>query len=302
MSDPLVDRYGRWALITGASSGIGASFADAMARRGFSLILVARRGDRLREAAIRLAAANGVEALAAEVDLTEPDAIDRVADVVGHREIGVLVNNAGFGFNGNFLSAPADNYDRMITLNCIAPVHLTHRLLPGMLRRKRGAIVMVSSTAAYQPVPYLSVYAATKAFDLMLGEGLYAELRGSGVDVMTVSPGLTRTEFASRARMGTGEPRGADPAAVAEAALARLGRRMSFIHGFANKLGPLSARLFPRGLVARATASAMPRVLFKKRRSEFTDDLDRLARGAGDPSADRRDRHDAPDSQPSETP
>ena len=273
MSDPLLVRYGGWALVTGASSGLGVSFARSLAQRGFPLILTARREPRLRDLARRVAAEHGVETCVVPLDLATPGAAASLLEATGDREVGFLVNNAGFGYNGNFTHNDADRYERMILLNCAAPTRLSQLFLPAMIRRKRGAVLWVSSTAAFQSVPYLSVYAATKAFDLMLGEGLFGELKGTGVEVLVVCPGITRTEFAMHARMKE-TTRGADPEDVVERALRRLGRSMTYVHGLHNKAGAFSTRLFPRKVLNRILAGVLPPILFRKNRKAFRRDLE----------------------------
>jgi len=292
MPDPLLTRYGGWALITGASAGLGACFAEALARRGFPLVLTARREERLRTLAARLEKEHGVETQVVVLDLAEPAAADALHAAVGEREIGVLVNNAGFGFNGNFIDRDLGYYDRMVQLNCATPVRLTQRILPGMIRRERGAILMLASTAAFQPVPYLSVYAATKAFDLVFGEGLAGELLGTGIDVLNVCPGVTQTEFAQVARLEKSR-HGADPMDVVESSLERLGRRLTFVHGLANRTRSLAVRLFPRAVLVRIGARIMPKLLFGKSAAHYRKKLMRQVRQNGDDSG-RNERDGAP--------
>lgn len=179
------------ALVTGASAGIGKAIATQLAGEGYDLILVARRQERLQELADTLQGNHRVES----VDLTDKDArkalIERIADI----EIEILVNNAGFGSNGPFAENDADGEVRQVELNVTALVDLSRRLLPGMLARKKGHILNIASTAAFQPGPYMSIYYATKAFVLNFTQGLAYELRGSGVTVTAHCPGATASEF-----------------------------------------------------------------------------------------------------------
>jgi uncharacterized protein len=253
-------RYGPWALVTGASSGLGAAYAGALARRGLSVALVARREERLLALAERLRETHGVEALAVAEDLALPGAAERVALAVGPREVGLLVNNAGFGFSGRFTDGDAERDARMVLVNCVAPLALTHRFLPPMLSRGRGGLVFVASTAAFQPTPFFAVYGATKAFDLMLAEALWSELRGSGVTVQAACPGQTATEFAERAHFAAA-PGGADPVRVVELCLSRLGRGPTCVPGAGNKLTAFLHRLVPRRVAANATAGVLARQL-----------------------------------------
>jgi len=187
--------YGGWALVTGASSGIGREFARAIAARGISCVLVARRVERLEKLAAELREKQGVECRCVGQDLAAPDAADRVVEAVADIPIGILVNNAGLGHAGRFESRDPERLAAMVQLNCTAPVLLTRALVPAMVERKRGAVIVVSSVLGMVTCPYESVYAATKAFDLHLGEALYSEYRGTGIDVITLCPQATRTEF-----------------------------------------------------------------------------------------------------------
>jgi short-subunit dehydrogenase len=260
MSADLRSRYGGWALVTGASSGIGEAFAEALAARSFPLALVARRKERLEALAERLRAAHGVETLVVVQDLSEREACDHVAEAVGDREVGLLVSNAGFGFSGRFAEGDADADERMVAVNCSAVVGLAHRFLPPMLRRRRGGMVVVSSVAGCQPTPWFAVYGATKAFDLAFAEALWSELKGTGVDVIALAPGETRTEFAAKAHAKR-EFGGLEPRRVAEAALRAIGRRPSLVPGFVDKLAAASHRFFPRGFTANATGAVLARNL-----------------------------------------
>lgn len=182
------------ALITGASSGIGLAFARALKARGERLVLVARRRDRLDA----LAAELGEDPAAVLVaDLAEPDAAQRVAAEVAARglEIRLLINNAGVGHTARFHEQAGDRIASMLNVNVRAVVDMTRAFLPAMVARGRGQILNVASNAAFQPVPFLTVYAATKAFVLSFSEGLSTELKGTGVAVLAVCPGLTQTEF-----------------------------------------------------------------------------------------------------------
>src|SRR3954447_3795487 len=179
------------ALITGASSGIGEQFARQLAARGHNVVLVARRADRLE----RLAADLPTQAHAVPCDLaTDAAALPkRVADL--EVEVDLLVNNAGFGTSGPFLDHDPTRDAMQVRVNCEAVVTLTHGFLPGMVERRRGGVINVASSAGMQPIPYESVYAASKAFALNFTDALHTELRGSGVRVMSVNPGPVPTEW-----------------------------------------------------------------------------------------------------------
>ncbi|MBV9439194.1 MAG: SDR family oxidoreductase [Candidatus Eremiobacteraeota bacterium] len=244
------------ALVTGASSGIGEAFARALADRGHDLVLVARSADRLRALAAELAARHGVraEALAADLsDVAAPDAV--VAELAARGlEIGLLVNNAGFGTHGEFASLDARRERDEVVVNAYAPVALTRALLPAMIARKRGAVINVSSTGGFQPVPYMATYGATKAFVLSFSEALAEEVRRYGVRVVALCPGQTETAFFTgidEARIG--RPR--RPAQVVATALRALDRgHVVAVDGFANYLLANAGRFAPRFLTARVAA------------------------------------------------
>ncbi len=244
--------YGRWALVTGASAGIGTAFARRFAREGVNVVLTARREDRLRALAGEL---SGVETRVVPLDLAADGAPLRLAEAVKDLEIGVLINNAGFGLAGRFERASYEKLLEMVRLNCVAVTALSHLFLPPMQARGRGAMIVLASAAGYQPLALAAVYGATKAFDLMFAEALWAENRGRGVDVLAVSPGPVDTEF----QMVAGETphAGARPEEVVETALAALGRKPSVVVGSANKVRAWSVRLAPRAVVARLAEVVM---------------------------------------------
>lgn len=247
------------ALVTGASSGIGAAFARALRARGERLVLVARRAERLE----RLAGELGGEAVAASIplDLAEPGGPARLESELARRGFAVdlLVNNAGVGHTGRFQEQPLERLLAMIDLNARALVELTRRVLPAMVRRRRGRIINVVSNGAFQPVPFLTVYAATKSLVLSFTEGLATELAGSGVRVQALCPGLTETEFFEVASTGEGLlvnklPRMSAEEVVACSlrALDRGGLRV--IPGLQNRLLATLVRFLPGGLVRTVAA------------------------------------------------
>jgi short-subunit dehydrogenase len=243
-------------LVTGASSGIGEAFARALARRGDDVVLVARSAQRLDELATELRAKHGHRADVIVADLADPGAPDAIVAELRVRGIAVdtLVNNAGFGTHGEFASLDTQRERDEIIVNVYAPAALTRALLPGMLERKRGAIVNVASTAAFQPVPYMATDGATKAFLLSFSEALAEEVRTHGVRVLALCPGQTETAFFTEideARIG----RARTSEQVVATALRALGRgRVVAIDGIANYALANSSRFAPRRLVARVTA------------------------------------------------
>ncbi|MCI4675889.1 SDR family NAD(P)-dependent oxidoreductase [Candidatus Mycolicibacterium alkanivorans] len=252
---------GQRALVTGASSGIGAVFARELARRGADLVLVARSADKLAALADELSASFGVAADVAVADLAAPSAADGLAADLRSRDlqIDILVNNAGFGLFAQLDQADAAVLADMIRVNVAALVDLTRLYLPGMLDRDRGAVINVASTAAFQPVPYMAVYGATKAFVLSFTEALWAETRGTGVRVTAICPGSTETSFfdiaGENAQVGQRIP----PQRVVHAALRAVDRRASttVTGGAGNWLLTNAPRLAPRQFVARMAARTM---------------------------------------------
>jgi short-subunit dehydrogenase len=213
------------------------------------VVLTARRAERLHELADELAKRHGVETRVVVADLSKPAGADAVADAVQDLNIGLLVNNAGLGYAGRFDGQESERASGLVQVNCNAPVVLTSRLLPNMIERGRGGVIIVGSVAGRQPLPLHAVYSATKAFDLLFGEALYVELRERGVDALVLEPGLTATEFQERA--GETSRGGETPAAVVEVALDALGRQPSVVSGWLNWLRANAvARLLPRPLVA----------------------------------------------------
>ena len=255
-----MDYRGATALVTGASSGIGAVFAERLAAAGAGLVLVARRKDVLEHLAEGLRARHRVTVEVIPADLDDPGAAAQVCHALDERGvlIDVLINNAGFGLHGDLAEADLDRTLGMIRVNCLAVVDLTARLLPGMRSRRRGAVVNVASTAAFQPLPHMAVYGASKAFVLSFSEALSVEVKGDGVRVLALCPGATATEFFSVA--GESAQVGAQQSAdeVVDVALRGLGRgRPSVIPGVRNALLALTPRLLPRRVVLAASERAM---------------------------------------------
>ena len=213
------------------------------------MVLTARREERLRELASELEKAHRVSTRVVAADLADPSAAEQLTEAVRDLEIAILVNNAGFGYAGRFDKQEPERLREMVQLNCLAPVMLSAGLLPGMLARGRGAVVITGSAAGRQPLPFHGVYSATKAFDLLLGEALAVELRSQGVDVLVIEPGSTQTEFQQVAGeiAHNGEP--ADR--VVLLALEALGQQPAVISGWFNWIrANIASRLLPRSLVA----------------------------------------------------
>jgi hypothetical protein len=200
---------GKWAVVTGASAGIGEAIAVELAEAGVNLVLTARRRERLELLAERLRTQNGIQAQLIVADLALPQAPQQIFDATEGAgiKVDVLVNNAGFGEYGEFLRSNLEMQVSMVQVNCAAVVHLTRLFLPAMVERRRGWVMIVASTASYQPVPYLATYGATKAFDRMLAEALAEEMKRHGVHVSALCPGPTESEFGQVAGARTGDKR-----------------------------------------------------------------------------------------------
>lgn len=252
------------ALVTGASSGLGEGFARALAARGCNLILVARRIDRLEALAAELASRHGIRAEPIACDLAAAGAVPALMRDLSARGLAVnlLINNAGYGARGDFAALDADAQLRMVDLNCRAVVELSHAVLPGMLQMRRGGILNIASTAAFQPGPWMTVYYASKAFVMSFSEGLHDEVKGRGVRVACLCPGATRTEFAAEADMESSRlfrMFAGDADHVIKAGLAALdGNRAVVVPGLVNGVMAGAIRFTPRPL-ARAIAGALQR-------------------------------------------
>jgi hypothetical protein len=248
------------ALITGATSGIGAAFAAELPA-ATHLLLTGRDGDRHGRVAEKQARP-GREVDSCIADLTRIDEVDALAARADAAGIDLLINNAGSGRFGRFVDNPAEAEIAAAQLNVVAVVALTRRLLPGMIARARAAgrrcgVIILSSTAGLAPVPFFATYAATKAFDLHFAEALADEMRGEPVDLLALCPGATRTSFGTRAGFESGNLPGAvEPRSVAREGLDALGRRTVHVAGFVNQaaFGPMVA---PRRLVTGALGIAM---------------------------------------------
>lgn len=254
-----MDRWrGRWALVTGASAGIGWELSKQLAAGGTNLVLTARRRERLEKLGAELRGTYGVQVEVVTADLGRPEAPGEIFAFTVGKRIGVelLVNNAGFGAYGRFHELSMARQLEMVQVNCSAVVHLTHLYLAAMIERRCGDVLIVSSTASFQAVPYMSVYAATKSFDLIFAEGLAEEVRGYGIHVCALCPGTTTTEFQQVAGTPNRALRHIETSdKVARIGLEALAKGKSYvISGLSNYLGAHGERLVPRRFVTRVAA------------------------------------------------
>jgi short-subunit dehydrogenase len=265
MTYQLRERYGNWALVTGASSGIGRQFAKQLAAEGLNLVIVARRVDLLDELKEELVQKHGVEVKCLRVDLSEDDALDLVREGCEGLEIGMIVHSAGSGVPGRFAACDIGVEKRMVKLNCLAPVEITRAFLPKMLDRHKGAMVFVSSLMGFQGVPYMANYSATKGYLLNFGESLHHECKDDGVDVLVLAPGATDTPGKDLHEVDysklpiswmTAEE-------VVDAALRSLGKKAFLVPGMRNHFtaclsGGLWSRGFVQGVMKRLAKIALP--------------------------------------------
>lgn len=235
------ERYGPWAVVAGGSDGIGASFARALAKRGLNLLLLARRAEVLDAFAAEVRAAHGVEVRTVVADLTAPQAIAELADATAGLEIGLFIANAGGDdISALFLDKDLDTHLALVRRNCLSVIEAAYRFGGPMVSRGRGGVILVTSGAAWAGGAHLAAYGATKAFDLILAEGLWAEWHDLGVDVLGLVVTATDTPSMHRALAPTGGYSGAlaDPDDVASAALDHLGDGPTWMCGTGNPLGP----------------------------------------------------------------
>ena len=245
------DFHGRWALVTGGSAGIGVALARELARHGAKLILTARRKDRL-DALRAEFSGEGVEVRTVVADLNDPEGPQQIYDATEGAGIPVdiLIDNAGLGQFGTFIGNPIDQELSQVRVNCEAVVHVARLFVPRMVGRRRGWVLITASTASFQPLPYFSTYAATKAFDRFFANGLAHEVARFGVKVTALCPGPTESEFFDVARAGIlrrGVQSAEEVARIGIAAMAR-GKR-TVIPNLAGRSTAFAARLVPAGLI-----------------------------------------------------
>jgi len=251
-----------YALITGASKGIGKSLAYALAKQKVSPLLVARSENLLKELAEDIRKQHGVDAQYLSMDLSKPEAASTLKNWIAEKgfAVSILINNAGYGLWGRFDELPIQDQNNMIQLNVYSLVNLTHEILPILKQQKQSYILNISSTAAYQAVPTLSVYAASKAFVLLFSRGLKYELKNTNVSVTCLSPGPTSTDFSNRAGMNSkikerADKFNMDPDKVAEFALSGMySKKAEIIPGLMNKVGARITNVAPKWLTEKFAA------------------------------------------------
>lgn len=242
-----IDRYGPVALVAGASEGLGRAFAESLAESGFSLVMLARRPDPLDAAAAAIRERFDVDVHAIPIDLASEAAVRALPELIAELDIGLFIYNAAYAPVGPFLSRPVEDLLRIVDVNVRGPLLLTRLLAPRLVARGRGGVVLMSSLAGLQGTPRLATYAATKAFNIVLGESLWGELRPYGVDVLVSCAGAVRTPGFAAQTAGADPPGTLDACDVARATLAAVGRDPRVVPGWLNKLAQwVVGRLLPR--------------------------------------------------------
>jgi short-subunit dehydrogenase len=263
MMHSLKEQYGPWAIVTGASAGIGVEFARQLAAEGLNLVLVARRTTMLEAHAKQLQEEFGIETRSVSLDLCDPHFLPSLLDETDDLEIGLLVNNAGTGALGEFLQNDLQDEIRTVELNTIAPLALSHTFGKKMAQRGRGGIIIVSSMVALTGVPRFANYAATKAYDLVLAEGLRYEFKQHGIDVLGLLPGFTHSETMSKMDTSRLPMPIASTSKVVSKALRSLGRRALVVPGFVPKMMGVMMNLMPRGVNTAMMGMTMARIEWK---------------------------------------
>ena len=247
----LPDSYGPWALVVGASEGLGAAFASQLAARGMQLVLVARRGHLLAQLQEQLTAEYQVEVRCVVGDLADPAVVETLADAVAELELGIIIYNAAHTAVGPFTEAPEEEIERVVDVNVRGPLRVLRTLVPAMCSRGRGAVVLMSSLSGLQGTPYISVYAASKAFNMILAEGLWYELRSHGVEVVACCAGAMRTPGYIKS-FNRDVPGMLSPEEAARRTLDGIGRGPRLVPGAVNRLtAVLLGRLLPRRTAVR---------------------------------------------------
>lgn len=241
------EKYGKWALVAGAAEGIGLAFSEEIAQKGLNLILIDIQNEKLQKVAKKFEEKYKIQTKTIILDLAKEDLIKNIEKETQSLEVGLLICNAALSPIGNFFDIDLKTHHNLLKINCLAPLYLTYHFGKKMLGRKKGGIVLMSSMAALQGVNIVTHYSASKAYNLLLGEGLWNELKDKGVDVMAVCAGATKTPgyLASQLKQSSLlMPPILEPEKVAKETLKVLGRKPSLITGFWNRLSVTFLRIF----------------------------------------------------------
>ncbi len=260
----LKTKYGDWAIITGASSGIGLELAIQLAGAGFNLVINSRHLNKLQEVEKHLKVTSNIEIRTVACDVSETDGIDKIIQVTQGLNVGLLVASAGYGTSGNFIESSLHTEINMLKVNCEALLALTHYYSQQFANQKRGGIILMSSMVAFQGTPYSANYAATKAYVQTLAEALAVELKPKGVDVLAAAPGPVESGFSQRANMKMSMSMTA--AQVGVPILKALGRKATVLPGFLTKFLVYSLRTVPRWGKVKIMAKVMGGMTEHKRK------------------------------------
>lgn len=261
MDNNFKNKYGNWALITGATSGIGAELTSQIAAKGINIVLVARKEKELTAVAASLTDRYGIEAKYISADLSTTEGVELVKQV--REDIGLLVLAAGIEVNGTFGKTSIEMEMKLIQINVIATLQLTHHFSKVMVERKKGGILMIASLSGHMPNPYFSNYAGSKAYVLNLGASLYGELKPKGIDVAVLSPGLTTTPMVADNGVDWDKTpmKAMDPSEVAEIGLNGLGKRFLSVPGSRNKVMAAMAKHSPMEMQAKMNEKMMRKAI-----------------------------------------
>ncbi len=254
----MIEKYGPWALVTGASRGLGRAFCLELSQLGFNIVMVSRSAEKLQELKQELSDKSPVQIRTEALDLALPDSAEKLFQACADIDVGLLINNAGIFPKGYFEKLELSELLQTVRLNCLAPLELTHRFTGRFQKRKKSGIIFVSSMQAFGAVPFMSNYSATKAYDMELAEGLRIELSPLGIDVLSLTPGFIN-------RPGKKDGTGAlDPDIIARQGLHKLGKKLFHTTGIVNKIYYHAGRLFltrsfRSRLMARLIQKSMPR-------------------------------------------
>lgn len=266
LSKDFQQKYGPWALVTGASSGIGEQFARLITAEGLNVILVARRADRLQTIVEELRNQHGVEAEHLPLDLSNPNFIEPLIKACEGKDIGLVISNAGFGLKGLHHEIPLEKLSEMIDVNCRAALMITHSFIPRLIGRGRGGIILTGSMEGFFGVPWSAAYSATKAFVLSLGEALWSELRRHNIDVLVLAPGSTDTETHIAQGIAREDLFGLKPPQeVAKLGLEQLGRSPVYVSGFFNRQLIRVFTKLPRKWAVASMGAGVRKVVLRNR-------------------------------------
>jgi uncharacterized protein len=251
----LKSKYGDWAVVTGASSGIGLEIARLLASAGFNLLVIARSQEKLHDMKMKLESGHGINVRTIPSDVSEEGSIYRILDAIQELNVGLLVVSAGYGTSGLFINGELEEEKNMLRVNCEALLEITFHFSKLFAKQKRGGIILLSSMVAFQGVPYSANYAATKAYVQSLGEALAVELGPYGVDVLAAAPGPVKSGFADRANMKMSMSLGTEEVGVP--ILKALGRKHTVLPGILTKFLVYSLMMVPRWAKVRIMQKVM---------------------------------------------